>query len=143
MIIKKFQGKTEEEATAKAKEELGLKTVIMNVKEIRPKGILRMFKSSVYEVTAALEEEEAEVIPSKAMMSPLHRHDTVNMVADEKIVVPAPDREVPDFGGMISQIQREKSAETNGLEEKLETLQNLLEKKLVPQENDAKESFLK
>ncbi|MCI8281883.1 MAG: flagellar biosynthesis protein FlhF [Lachnospiraceae bacterium] len=143
MIIKKFQGKTEEEATAKAKEELGLKTVIMNVKEIRPKGILRMFKSSVYEVTAALEEEEAEVIPSKAMMSPLHRHDTVNMVADEKIVVPAPDREAPDFGGMISQIQREKSAETNGLEEKLETLQNLLEKKLVPQENDAKESFLK
>ena len=82
MIIKKFQGKTEEEATAKAKEELGLKTVIMNVKEIKSKGILRMFKGSLYEVTAALEEEEAEVIPSKAMMSPLHRHDTVNMVAD-------------------------------------------------------------
>ena len=75
MIIKKFQGKTEEEATAKAKEELGLKTVIMNVKEIRPKGILRMFKSSVYEVTAALEEEEAEVIPSKAMMSPLRSEE--------------------------------------------------------------------
>lgn len=143
MIIKKFQGKTEEEATAKAKEELGLKTVIMNVKEIKSKGILRMFKGSLYEVTAALEEEEAEVIPSKAMMSPLHRHDTVNMVADEKIVVPAPERETSDFGGIISQTQREKGTETNGLEEKLETLQNLLEKKLVPQNDEAKEEFLK
>lgn len=143
MIIKKFQGKTEEEATAKAKEELGLKTVIMNVKEIKSKGILRMFKGSLYEVTAALEEEEAEVIPSKAMMSPLHRHDTVNMVADEKIVVPAPERETSDFAGIISQTQREKGTETNGLEEKLETLQNLLEKKLVPQNDEAKEEFLK
>lgn len=143
MIIKKFQGKTEEEATGKAKEELGAKTVIMNVKEIRPNGLLRMFKNSVFEVTAALEEEEAEVNPSKAMMSPLHRHDSLDMVADEKIVVPIPERSQTESGGVMSELTREKGSETNGLEEKLETLQNLLEQKLVDQKEEAKEDFLK
>ena len=56
MTIKKFQGKTEAEATALAKEEFGAGTVIMNVKEIKPKGFLRSFNNSVFEVTAAIEE---------------------------------------------------------------------------------------
>ena len=42
MIIKKFQGKTEEEATAKAKEELGLKTVIMNVRKYKTENQMSM-----------------------------------------------------------------------------------------------------
>lgn len=143
MIIKKFQGKTEEEATAKAKEELGSKTVIMNVKEVKPNGFMRMFKGSSFEVTAALEEEETELNPAKAMMSPLHRHDTVNMVADEKIVIPVPERPQTEFRGFMSEERKEKSSETNGLEEKLETLQNLLEKKLETKEEEQGEDFLK
>ncbi|EOT26023.1 flagellar biosynthesis protein FlhF [Eubacterium sp. 14-2] len=58
MTIKKFQGRTEEEATAKAREEFGPQTVIMNVKEIKPKGFLRSFKTPLYEVTAAIEEDQ-------------------------------------------------------------------------------------
>ena len=38
MTIKKFQGRTREEATERAKAELGEDAVIMNVKEIVPKG---------------------------------------------------------------------------------------------------------
>lgn len=57
MTINKFQGKTEEEAKQKARDELGPTAVIMNVKEIRPKGLLGAFKSSVYEVTAAVEDD--------------------------------------------------------------------------------------
>jgi len=34
MTIKKFQGKTQEEATEKARQELGAGAVVMNVKEI-------------------------------------------------------------------------------------------------------------
>lgn len=149
MIIKKFQGKTEEEATAKAKDELGPKTVIMNVKEIRSKGLFKAFKASSYEVTAALEEEEAEVNPAKAMMSPLHRNDTINMVADEKITVPLQERErdkTPNFREMVGETistARERSSDTNGLEEKLENLQNLLEKKLAPEHTVAPEGFSK
>ena len=38
MIIKKFQGKTEADATEQAKKELGVNVVIMNVKTIKRKG---------------------------------------------------------------------------------------------------------
>ena len=56
MTINKYTGKTEEEAKAKAREELGSAAVIMNIKEIRPKGIGGLFKSSTYEDTAAIED---------------------------------------------------------------------------------------
>ena len=37
MIIKKFQGKTEEEAIEAAKKELGVNVVVMNVKNVLTK----------------------------------------------------------------------------------------------------------
>ena len=54
MTINKFQGRTREEAVDKAKKEMGEAVVIMNVKEIKPKGLFRALKSTTYEVTAAL-----------------------------------------------------------------------------------------
>ncbi|MBQ7925501.1 MAG: flagellar biosynthesis protein FlhF [Lachnospiraceae bacterium] len=57
MIIKKFQGKTEEEAVQAAKKELGENVVIMNVKQIKPKGLRALWYSKSVEVTVALEEE--------------------------------------------------------------------------------------
>ena len=39
MIIKKFQGKTEADATEQAKKELGPNVVIMNVKNVKRKGL--------------------------------------------------------------------------------------------------------
>ena len=58
MTINKFYGKTEEEATEKARAEFGENVVIMNVKEVKPKGLFRAFKGNTYEVTAAMEEKE-------------------------------------------------------------------------------------
>ena len=58
MIIKKFTGKTEEEATAAARKELGEGIVIMNVRNIRKKGLFSIFRRQLKEVTVALEEEE-------------------------------------------------------------------------------------
>ncbi|MBQ7933735.1 MAG: flagellar biosynthesis protein FlhF [Lachnospiraceae bacterium] len=57
MIIKKFQGKTEEEAVQAAKKELGENIVIMNVKYVKPKGLRALWYSKTVEVTVALEEE--------------------------------------------------------------------------------------
>lgn len=127
MTIKKFQGKTEEEAIAKAKQEMGDKVVIMNVKTIKPKGLFRTFKSATYEVTAALEDEEAQVAQPRTMMSPMHMHDTINMVADEKIVIPVPEKSV----------EKNQDTENSGLEEKLKNLQDLLEEKLVSEKTAA------
>ncbi|SHI85234.1 flagellar biosynthesis protein FlhF [Pseudobutyrivibrio xylanivorans] len=57
MVINKYTGKTEEEAMSKVREELGNAAVIMNVKVIKPKGLRSFFKSSTYEVTAAVEDD--------------------------------------------------------------------------------------
>ena len=58
MIVKKFQADTETEAILKAKEELGSGAVVLNVKTLKQRGIFRLFKKDVVEVTAALEEKE-------------------------------------------------------------------------------------
>ena len=85
MTINKYQGKTKEEAIEKAKQELGDGVVVLNVKEIKPKGMLKAFKTSMYEVTAAIEEREqfAKQIPK----------EPVNLAADEKISIAPIQRE--------------------------------------------------
>jgi len=90
MTIKKFQGKTEAEATALAKEEFGAGTVIMNVKEIKPKGFLRSFKNSVFEVTAAIEEAEPPHAPMPAATAQAPAPGNINVAIDEPIAIPKP-----------------------------------------------------
>ena len=58
MIIRKFQAKTENEAILKAKEDMGGNAVVMNMKTVKPRGLMRLFKKSYVEVTAALDEEK-------------------------------------------------------------------------------------
>ena len=57
MIIKKYVGKTESEATEEAKKELGGNIVVMNVRPMKKSGLLAIFQSQKIEVTVALEEE--------------------------------------------------------------------------------------
>ena len=86
MTINKYQGKTKEEAVEKAKQELGAGAVVLNVKEIKPKGMFKMFKNTLYEVTAAVEEKEA--FPAQTLRSETKPvHDTISLAADEKIAI--------------------------------------------------------
>lgn len=124
MTINKFQGRTREEAVDKAKKEMGEAVVIMNVKEIKPKGLFRALKSTTYEVTVALEEKEQTVNPLPALHAPLKMHDSINFAANEKIEIPAPEP---------AAIHPESS---HDLEEKIESLSNLLEKKLKPEKEE-------
>lgn len=61
MIIKKFQGSTEEEAILAARDEMGSSAVVMNIRTTKRKGLFGWFKKDVVEVTAALEEKEDAV----------------------------------------------------------------------------------
>ena len=70
MTIKKYTGKTKEEAIETAKKELGSQVVIMNIKEIKPKGVLGIFKAPLYEVTAAMEGTEPAPVFKTAMQAP-------------------------------------------------------------------------
>ena len=112
MIIKKYTGKTEAEATEVAKKELGNGIVIMNVKEVKPKGLFSLFKSKFTEITVALEEENERPVTA--------RKETVmlNQGADK-----------------ISTAKKE-SEDTKSIEEKLENLQNLLVSRLQNEEKD-------
>lgn len=64
MIIKKFTGKTEDEAVKAAQAELGAQTVIMNVKKTKKKGLAGLFSRPYVEVTAAIEEDKSELMQS-------------------------------------------------------------------------------
>lgn len=57
MIIKKFVGKTESDAVEAAKKELGNGVVVMNVRDVKKKGIAALFAAKQVEITVALEEE--------------------------------------------------------------------------------------
>ncbi len=177
MTIKKFQGKTEAEATARAREEFGDGTVIMNVKEIKPKGFLRSFKSSTYEVTAAIEETEppytartvapsptqtsAPMQTSVPMQTPtrMQAPGNINVAIDEPIAIPRPEEVKETFASVenawtssLAQEEKEEpkketvmenSSSNNNLEEKLENLQSLLEKKLAQPAEEQKEELPK
>lgn len=149
MTINKFQGKTEEEAVEKAKKELGEKVVILNVKQIKPKGFFQSFKKPIYEVTAALEEEEKKVNPLQAINAPMRMHEKINVAADEKISLNASVQEPNVLPEMKLQLQNSDEVskvasvaakanvvEKNPIEERLETLQNFLEKQLAAEEKE-------
>lgn len=141
MTIKKFQGKTEDEAIEKAKLELGSGAVIMNVKVTKPKGVFAAFKKSIYEVTAAMEEKEPYVDPTAALKNMQRGHETINMKADEPIEIPLQDNSVQSgLGSEQSAIEflrknagllkKEDTEKSGRIEERLENLQNILEKQL-------------
>ena len=90
MIIKKYQAKTEYEAMNLAKAELGDSCVCLNVKQVKQKGIKKLFKSPFVEVTVALEENrdsdfetnnKAAVI--KETENPIYKSSGFNLVADD------------------------------------------------------------
>jgi flagellar biosynthesis protein FlhF len=92
MTINKFQGNTKEEAIDKAKQGMGPNAVIMNVKEIKPKGFFAVFRRSTYEATAALEEKDDTVQSFPTIQSSQVLHDNINVAADERIEFPKPVR---------------------------------------------------
>lgn len=134
MTINKFQGKTEEEAIAKAKQEFGENAVIMNVKEVKPKGLFRAFKNSTYEVTAAMEEKEQFVNPKRALQNTKKLHDSINLSADEKIDIPKPEAK-PDFRELIQKTMpnssRMQEPEEKKIEQRLDDLSNRIEESLA------------
>lgn len=156
MTINKFQGKTEEEALEKAKSEMGQGIVIMNVKVVKPKGLFGFLKTPYYEVTAAMEDkEQVMTAPPEARI-----HRSIDLAADEQIDLPKPGAAQPSavrqvvspvepiseaaraVGDILNahaaqEKQKAESAktatvtDTEVIEERLENLQQFLEKKLT------------
>jgi len=64
----------------------------MNVKEVKPKGLLGFFSSSTYEVTAAMEEKESFSSSISALSNHTKQYENINLSADEEIAIPKPTR---------------------------------------------------
>ncbi len=56
MKIRKYEGGNEKEAMLKVKDELGSEALIVSVKNIKPRGIYKLFKKPYVEVTAAIDD---------------------------------------------------------------------------------------
>lgn len=141
MTIKKFTAKTEEEATAKAKQELGTACVIMNVRQIKPTGILKAFKSPTYEVTAAIEEKEYKMGGNQTVKSSVSAENTgkINLSANEDIHAilkdaplgsSAESKTTSTYSGTRQTTSGQKNMD--GFEERLDNLQTMLEERLAP-----------
>ena len=146
MIIKRFQAKTEQEAVENAKKELGPGVVIMNVKNVKKKGLFAMFKKNMVEVTVALEEEN-ERAPIPVKNTPVKSEKAVVTTPDAALVqtekAPVPLTALEQLALVQERELKEKkereeaqknlvaaAANTVALEEKLDNLENLLKQQI-------------
>lgn len=111
MIIKKFVGKTEEEAQEAAKKELGSGIVIMNVRNAKKKGLAGFFGSRQVEVTVALE-EESDSLRTVRRESPQNENTVAKKAEQEK-----------ETAQNVVSVMSESS---QNIEKKLDSLQTLL-----------------
>lgn len=115
MIVKKFEAQTETEAVMKAKKELGAQAVVLNVKTIKQRGIMKLFKKDKVEITAALEEKEfvQEINEKKPVMDAAK--PKIDLTANEKIdVKPSSDeieRKLDNLSEMLKNQMKENAKE--------------------------------
>lgn len=149
MVIKKFQGKTEAEATENARKELGSAVVIMNVRNVKKKGLGGLFRSPMVEVTVALE-EESEKAPAKATskapaMTALEqlaaRQKEINEKRAAQVVktTSAGDKKDDPFAGMSGIIDDTPPKPREDVIEKLDSLETLLKNRLEGSADKAEE----
>ncbi len=122
MIIKKFTAQTEKEALEQAKKELGKDVTITNIKTVRPKGLARLFKKPVVEVTAAVDDD---------LQNERRRPSSKANAAYQKSSFDAfvTDKTEPSF---------DKSNKSSAIEQKLDSLQDMIVKQLGAKDNQEK-----
>ena len=130
MIIKKYVGKTESEATEEAKKELGPNIVVMNVRPAKKTGFFAWFQPQKIEVTVALEEETERPVrtytPQREAPRPV-KNSTDDSSQSDTIIASS--------GGVTSRIPETRD-ENSAIEEKLDNLSSLLEKNFLKTEKE-------
>ena len=127
MIIKKFTAKTEKDAIDNARKELGEGVVVMNVKPVKNKGLFAFLKSPMMEVTVALEEESEKYTAAVSAIN--------NVIASSQNKETEEEPEKENRTPVIESAEKRDSA----IEEKLDSLQSLLEQQLQKPEEEKEE----
>jgi flagellar biosynthesis protein FlhF len=156
MTINKYQGKTKEEAVEKARKEMGSNIVVLNVREVKSRGLLGSLKTPTFEVTAATEEkdpfdkafERKEQAPAK-----VERKSSIDLAADENIDLkpvetltmqmrPAEQKHEVKPVIKADTYRKEEPREesrTSELEKRLESLSQILEKQIASEDKKKEE----
>ena len=146
MIIKKFQGKTEEEATALAKKELGDGVVIMNVRNVKRKGLFAFLKAPIVEATAALEEERERYVPGREKAAGIYEKsaagignideklDSIQSLLEKQLKTPEPEKGMEEELPLKTEPEEEKEEK----DEEMIRFMKLLYKVMMDNEVDEK-----
>ncbi len=145
MIIKKFQGRTEADAAETAKKELGSNIVIMNVRNVKRKGIFSFLLPQIVEVTVALE-EEPDRVTSMAARAEERQMPPVSGLARNGTLTEGVKNQ-PDGGSPAGAGSKQsdffdpgdKQGDSSAIEEKLDSLQTLLEQQLQKSDENKEE----
>ncbi len=130
MIIKKYVGKTESEATEEAKRELGPNIVVMTVKPVKKTGFFSLFQPQKIEVTVGLEEESER--PQRTFSPQKEQRPVPRKVAAAED--PAQRDTILASSNMTAAKTPDIRDENSAIEEKLDNLSNLLEKNFLKSE---------
>ena len=125
MIIKKFQANNETDAILLAKEELGKDAIVMNIKTISPKGIYKLFRKPIVEITAAVDENINYKNEKPRITAPIS-------AAPRKTILPDIIYDEPTEKTTVGEANSAPSA----IEIKLNNLQSMLEKQMVEKEKE-------
>lgn len=131
MVIRKYQAETEEAAILQAKEELGKDAIVMNIKMLKPRGIQKFFKKSSVEVTAAVDEEN-NYSSGEDMLLKMQEIQK-NMEETKKKEISENEKQKEE------NVLQEGSNNTMAIENRLDNLQQMLEKRIFTEEKEQKQ----
>ena len=142
MIVKKFQAPTETEAVLKARDELGSSAVVLNVKTLKQRGIFRLFRKDMVEITAAQEENEGAGEKSRTSFDEIAGDvlaDTDMPTQEGPAAAYTPSGYAPRVSmparsprpaGAYQPSSQVSAADTAAIEQKLDFLQQLLKNRM-------------
>jgi len=164
VIIKKFQARTEEEAIAIAKNEMGENVVVMSSRNIKRKGLFAFLKKPLVEITVGMEEESERQISDAISAIARTAKSSMSVSSSSPRVSSATANAVSAYNAgaatktaAANEIPSVSKANNGGdsaivLEKRLDSLQSLLEQQFtkeneeedfVPTPDDASMKFLK
>jgi len=130
MKIRKYQGKTESETMVQVKEELGADALIVSVKQIKPRGLMKLFKKPYIEITAAI--DDRNMVNEKTLPAINLKADDVirnsSIVKEGKAINPLPQNkdttvsELDEFKQFIERFsskQKERQINQNHVVERI------------------------
>lgn len=131
MVIRKYQAETEAAAILQAKEELGKDAIVMNIKVLKPKGFQKFFKKPSVEVTAAVDEDTNQTTGEDMLLKMQEIQKNIEEAQKKE------DTEIEKKKEETAALEENNS--TMAIENRLDNLQQMLEKRILSEEKEQKQ----